>query len=321
MQDPLVSVVIPCYNAEKWIAETIRSVLHQSYANTEIIVIDDGSSDNSAAVVHSFGDKVRLETGPNRGGCAARNRGLEIARGEYIQFLDADDVLSKEKIELQLNSLKSCSPEGIAVCAWSYFSTGSASRVINVRPYWTSYSQGIDLLIDIWLHGGYFPSHCWLVPRRLIEKSGDWNEALSADQDGEFFGRILALCGPVVFVPGAFAFYRTPAVGNVSSSRAPRALCSRILATESVASLILSHGNNSSARASVASRWQNLAYHLSQYNMDLARDAASRAAKVMPRSFSPKVGGTGFRVLSRALGFQRALELRWAIRNCMAPRM
>lgn len=90
---PLVSIIIPCYNAEQWIAQAIRSALDQTWPNKEIIVIDDGSKDHSLDEIKAFGGKIRWESGPNRGGCAARNRGLEVAHGEWIQFLDADDVL------------------------------------------------------------------------------------------------------------------------------------------------------------------------------------------------------------------------------------
>ena len=98
---PLVSIVIPCYNAERYVGEAVQSALSQTYPNVEVIVIDDGSTDGSLDVIRSFGDAIRWETGPNRGGSAARNRGVAIARGELIQFLDADDLLYPHKLERQ----------------------------------------------------------------------------------------------------------------------------------------------------------------------------------------------------------------------------
>lgn len=102
MASPPVSIIIPCYNAVHYIADAIRSALDQSYPNKEIIVIDDGSTDGSLDVIRSFGACIRWETGPNRGGSAARNRGLELAQGEFIQFLDADDILFPEKLAEQV---------------------------------------------------------------------------------------------------------------------------------------------------------------------------------------------------------------------------
>jgi GT2 family glycosyltransferase len=96
-----VSILIPCYNARPWIAEAIESALAQTWPEKEVIVVDDGSTDGSLDVIRSFGSAIRFETGPNRGGNVARNRLLELARGEWLQYLDADDRLLPEKIERQ----------------------------------------------------------------------------------------------------------------------------------------------------------------------------------------------------------------------------
>lgn len=102
MNLPLTSIIIPCYNAEAWVGEAIESALGQTYRPFEVIVIDDGSTDESLEVIRSFGDAIRWEAGPNRGASAARNRGVELARGELIQFLDADDVLHRDKLARQV---------------------------------------------------------------------------------------------------------------------------------------------------------------------------------------------------------------------------
>ncbi len=116
-----VSIIIPCYNAEKYVAEAIQSALDQTYPHCEVIVIDDGSTDGSLEVIKCFGDKIRWETGPNRGGCAARNRGLELAQGEWIQFLDADDLISAEKIERQMELARLHRPNVLISCQWKRF--------------------------------------------------------------------------------------------------------------------------------------------------------------------------------------------------------
>jgi glycosyltransferase involved in cell wall biosynthesis len=103
----LVSVIIPCRNAESYISESIDSALHQSYSNIEVIIVDDGSTDASIEIIKCFGNLVRLETIDHQGACAARNLGLQVSKGEYIQFLDADDVLLLNKIEVQLPYLTS----------------------------------------------------------------------------------------------------------------------------------------------------------------------------------------------------------------------
>jgi glycosyltransferase involved in cell wall biosynthesis len=102
----LVSILIPCHNAERWIAQAIESAVAQTYAPTEVIVFDDGSKDRSLDVIRRFRDRIRWETGPNRGGNAARNRLLELARGEWVQYLDADDYLLPDKLEPQVHVLR-----------------------------------------------------------------------------------------------------------------------------------------------------------------------------------------------------------------------
>ena len=108
MADPLVSIIIPCYNAESYVADAIGSALAQTYQRVEVIAVDDGSTDGTAEVLRSLGSAIRWETRPNRGGCAARNRGLQLARGDLIQFLDADDLLHPNKLELQVAELERC---------------------------------------------------------------------------------------------------------------------------------------------------------------------------------------------------------------------
>lgn len=115
---PTVSVVIPCYNGAPYVGEAIESALAQTHPPLEVIVIDDGSTDGSLQVIRSFGEAIRWETGPNRGACAARNRGLELARGELIQFLDADDLLHPEKLERQVPEVLK-HPKAIVYCDYN----------------------------------------------------------------------------------------------------------------------------------------------------------------------------------------------------------
>src|SRR3954454_13449861 len=97
----LVSILIPCYNAERWIAQAIESGLRQTWPDKELIVVDDGSTDRSLDIIRQFDGRIRWETGPNRGGNAARNRLLELARGDWLQYLDSDDYLLPQKIDAQ----------------------------------------------------------------------------------------------------------------------------------------------------------------------------------------------------------------------------
>jgi glycosyltransferase involved in cell wall biosynthesis len=105
--DTLVSILIPCHNAKEWISQCIQSALDQTYPNKEIVVVDDGSTDGSLDVIRGFGGRIRVETGPNRGSNAARNRLIELSRGSWLSFLDADDFLLPEKIARQMSVVAS----------------------------------------------------------------------------------------------------------------------------------------------------------------------------------------------------------------------
>ncbi len=105
MTSPLVSILIPCYNAQEYVGAAVASALNQTYRNVEVVVVDDGSKDASVEVLKGLEGRIVFEAGPNRGGCAARNRALELSHGRFIQFLDADDTLDPRKIERQIHWL------------------------------------------------------------------------------------------------------------------------------------------------------------------------------------------------------------------------
>src|SRR6266404_1994004 len=132
----LVSILIPCYNAERWIAQAIESALAQTWLEREVIVIDDGSTDGSLDIIKSFDGRIRWESGPNRGGNAARNRLLELSRGEWLQYLDADDFLLPNKLERQIAVVRDhlecdivCSPT-----IWEKVEDGRLFRVETQFP-------------------------------------------------------------------------------------------------------------------------------------------------------------------------------------------
>ena len=212
MGNALVSVIIPMYNAECYIAETIESVLNQTWKNIELIIVDDGSSDNSLLIAQRYvSDKVFVYTQPNQGAPKARNLGFSYSQGDYIQYLDADDLLSPEKVEKQINALRLMNAENaIATCTFYQYING------RVQPEWSNlakvnrnYDTGISLQIDLWRYfiPSYIPS-CYLTPRHLVESVGGWNEHLYTNQDGEFVARVLTKVDNVVFVEKEYVLWR-----------------------------------------------------------------------------------------------------------------
>lgn len=115
--NPKISVIIPNYNYEKFISATIESVLSQTYENIEIIVVDDGSKDNSLEVLKNFGDKIRVVQQKNAGVSAARNHGVSLSNGDFVAFLDADDIWLPEKLQCQINKFNADSKIGLVHCS------------------------------------------------------------------------------------------------------------------------------------------------------------------------------------------------------------
>lgn len=227
---PLVSILIPLYNAQDYIATTLESSISQSYPNIEIIVVDDGSSDNSADIVKSYADKfsnIRLYHQQNLGAPRARNLAFEKSNGEYIQYLDADDLLSKNKIFSQMQKAKEYkyNPNIIFSSKFSYFINSIDDAKYYPQSIDHSYSSGIEWLIDAWSGGGFGAVMGWLTHRELIKKAGRWNETLKRNQDGEFFCRVLLNAKEVIMRDDIMVYYRR-VPNSISSSKTKESIYS-----------------------------------------------------------------------------------------------
>src|SRR5882757_5788979 len=119
---PLVSILIPAYNAEPWIADTIKSALNQTWPKVEIVIINDGSRDQTLSIAQQFAsEKLSIVSQENQGVCAARNKAFELCQGDYIQWLDADDLLSSDKVARQMASAEECQDtRSLLSSGWGY---------------------------------------------------------------------------------------------------------------------------------------------------------------------------------------------------------
>jgi glycosyltransferase involved in cell wall biosynthesis len=217
MSNPLVSIIIPAYNAEKYIEETIRSALAQTWPHTEIIIVDDGSTDSTLPIAKGFEDaNVKICSQVNKGAAAARNYGLSQAKGYYIQFLDADDLLSPDKIESQVNCLNATIRQ-LSICKHLHFYDGENYPVDTQEKAWfhSDTDNPVDFLTKLYAgnevmpgYGGMIPLHAWLTPRLLIDEAGVWNEKLTLDDDGEFFCRVVLASEGIKFSSTGLCYYR-----------------------------------------------------------------------------------------------------------------
>ena len=184
----MVSIVIPCYNAGSWVGDCIQSALDQTWSDTEIIVIDDGSTDQSRDIIASFGDRVRHEFGPNRGGAAARNRGLELACGDWIQFLDADDVLMPGCIESKLLMADLAGENVVPCCKIGYFPFVSRNGENPGPACWEYDEHDLDTILSSGAPQTSAPLH----RRDHLIAVGGFRESLRQAQDLDLHLRLAA---------------------------------------------------------------------------------------------------------------------------------
>ena len=253
-----VSILIPAYNAEKWIRETIMSALSQTWPSCEIIVVDDGSSDSTFDVANRFQSKnLKVIRQDNMGASVARNKAFSFAQGDYIQWLDADDLLAPDKISQQLKNAEDGNKSlRLLSSAFGYF----FYRIHKAKFFPTNLWQDltpVEWLITrfadrVWIHPA-----AWLVSRRLTNQVGPWDERLSLNDDGEYFARVVAACEEVKFVSGAKCYYRQVNINSLSNTLTHNARESLFLSLELCYRSLLLLENSERTRNAALKHLQN----------------------------------------------------------------
>ena len=320
MHPPLVSVLIGAYNAEPWIADTVASAVGQTHPAVEVVVVDDGSTDGTLAILRGLEADhpgvVQVIAQENRGACAARNRALAAARGEYVQYLDADDLLHPDKIRLQLARLRDAPARSVATGPWVRFADAvPLPERVEPGPDWRDYAPATDWLLQSWGGNGTIPSFSWLLPRALVEEAGPWTEGLLRNQDGEYFARILVRATGILFCAGAWGFYRTTG-GSVSSRRSDAALASLFRSYQLCEQALLSTTDTPRARRACAGLWQSFAQDAYPQVPELVARAEARARSLGGWRLDRKPrGGRAFELVRDLAGWKAALRLRRAVQR------
>lgn len=201
---PEVSVVIPAYNAEKYLAETIRSVLDQTYNSYEVIVVDDGSSDGTLEVARSFEPRIKALAKSNGGPASARNLAIRNSRGAYIAFLDSDDLWTPDKLDRQVALLENNPAVGLTYSEALMFTEDKGERKVGERIGFTLNPSFRSLLF-----GDYIPNSTVMIRRACVDKVGLLNESreLIGVEDYEYWMRV-AKHFTMVGIPRPLAYYR-----------------------------------------------------------------------------------------------------------------
>jgi len=290
---PLISILIPAYNAECWICDTIRSALAQTWPRKEIIIVDDGSRDQTFALAQEFASQnVLVVTQENQGAAAARNRGLALSQGDYIQWLDADDLLDPHKIANQMAAAdRSESKRTLLSAAWGrfYYRVGKANFVPT--SLWS------DLLPVEWLMAKmgqnlHMPPATWLVSREISEAAGPWDARLSLDDDGEYFCRVVLASDSIRFVPDAKVFYRASGWGSLSTmDDSEEKLKSKFLSMELHVGYIRSLEDSERVRASCLKYLQRRFLRFYPEHVALVKQLQQMATSLGGRLETPQFSG------------------------------
>lgn len=213
LNQPLVSIIIPTYNRASFLGETISSVQKQTYNNWECIIVDDGSTDYTEELMEFFLDRdkrVKFFKRPeswSKGGNSCRNYGFKISKGEYIQWLDSDDIISIDKLEKQVVNMRSNNAD-VGTCKWGRFYQMSDAWVSNDFSVYKDFESSLLFFGALAQSKGFFPIHAYLLKREIIEKAGGWLSFLNINQDGEFMARIIINARKICFSNDGIAFYR-----------------------------------------------------------------------------------------------------------------
>lgn len=315
---PLVSVIIPAYNAGKHIDQTIHSVLSQTYSHLEIIIVNDGSTDNTAEILQKYQSDNRFKVvhQPNAGCSAAKNTGLAQVTGEYIQYLDADDLLSADKIQEQVEALEG-KPFQLAVCRTVVFDQvidDSNGHEIDTDFLYTT-DKPFEFLMNLYgLNGkqGMIQPNAFLLSRQLSDAIGKWDTTISPapDEDGEYFCRAMLASAGIVYTQKGINYYRKQQ-GNGSLSKQISMLHAKggLLSLILKANHILKKEDSKKIRQVLARHYAEFIYVYASQYAELCKQAESEIHKLGIKKI-PAVGGRYFKSIAGLIGFENAISAK-----------
>ncbi len=303
----LVSILIPAFNVEQWIGECIESALAQIWPRKEIIVVDDGSRDSTFEIARCYSSpSVEVSTQTNRGASAARNHALSLAQGDYIQWLDADDLLAPDKIASQLKDAEPGQLSRVLISgAWGRFYHSPEKAKFTPHSLWQNL-EGVEWFLRAANENLWMAIDSWLVSRKLTEMAGPWNENLSADDDGDYFGRVVACSERIRFVREARCYVRR---GNSGLSSAhilsDRKLISQAASIRSQISSLGAMEDSQRVRDACITLLQRWYVYFYPEQPDLMRQmeqlAVNLGGQLSPPTLRPK-----YRLLQKAFGWRIA---------------
>jgi glycosyltransferase involved in cell wall biosynthesis len=305
----LVSILIPAYNAERWIGDTIRSCLAQTWPDVEVIVVDDGSRDATLKVARSFESRaVKVVTQPNSGAPVARNRAFQLAQGSFVQWLDADDLLDSEKIAAQMRVAKEVAdPRVLLSGAFGTFFRRIDRALFERTSLWRDLTP-IDYFLIRFNENACFQTDAWLVSRELTEAAGPWSDIGSPDDDGEYFCRVALKSTRITFVEEARSYYRQGVGSGLHLAKSSRSLNALFQSKVKCIRHLMSLEDSPRTRTAAIHLLQDWMPYFYPEHMDIV-DRAQQLARELGGELAPPRLKWKYRPFEWLLGYSHAATL------------
>lgn len=307
----LVSICMPSYNAGKYIQETINSILNQSYQNFELIIVNDGSTDDTWEILQSQKDnRIKIFNTGNQGQCAAANLAYSHSKGDYIKFMDADDLISENFLELQVNRISN-HPNTIASAEWGRFYGDDLSTFkLNPETVWRD-MKPIDWLCES-LQTGQNMMQCalWLIPRNVLNRSGLWNEKLSLINDFDFFIRVLLSSKEIRFAKNAILYYRSGLNSSLSNQKSRNAYLSAFNSINFGLNTLINFEESERTKMIAADIYKEWSFEFYPSQMDLYLSAIENSKNFGKSNVKFHAGNLTL-VLSRIIGWKLTKRIKY----------
>lgn len=308
---------MPCYNAENYVAETLTCLLGQDYENIEIILVDDGSSDKSYDIAKQFeaDPRVQVYQQPNSGACVARNLALSKAKGEFVLFMDADDLVTRDMIASQMALLQEAPDGYMTFGRWARFYDGQLDKaVVEEGEIYHDYDNASDALADIWNGKGMMPIHTYIIPRSVVGNER-YDVRLKVNQDGEFLCRMLMRAKGLKYCPQGVAYYRSGIAGSVSAKKISHAKGeSLLLASQLCKASIGDLANDKYFAQGLARQFYGVAY-IYQSFLDIVEAAHKEFNSLNVKLQNPEIGSKNFQRICSLFGFWNVLKLKQILKR------
>jgi glycosyltransferase involved in cell wall biosynthesis len=310
MMHPRVSIIIPVFNAARLVDIAIQSALEQTYPAIEVVVVDDGSTDDSAVRIRSKQDaRLRYVYQANQGQSAAINRGVQESTGDYIKLLDADDWINPEHIAGQMLVLEG-QRDCVASCRWGYFLNDFQSPFVRAEVTGCDYDDPLEWVVDsLTKDEGMMGGPLWLIPRSVWDRAGGYDPRLSLNNDFHASIATLLASKGVRFAPDAVYSYRKGVSGALSASYSRKAMESALLTTQLGTALLLERENSGRIRRLAADRFQSWLFQFYPQFPDLANMAEERIRELGGSTVRLK-GGRLLEILLPVLGWKGVRQLQ-----------